>query len=288
MSKVKNWCAALAAVLLAACGGGGGYGGDNGGGGGGTPPPTTGAPTASLQASNASATSLVSTAKTSAAALAKAGGLNGVPFLGLIVSPPTGITQSGSENCANSGSIAFTYTIADQNGNITAGDRLSIVATNCSQVAGQVVNGSLAIVFTRYASASDFAWDITATNLSATYGGVTYGPYSFQAHYDLHNGVVAYTYTIDGTTVVSRPTVLYSGVNVTITSGTVRSNYGDGWVEIAYSNWQYNSETGRPTSGTITITASNGNSAVITVTDTGYNVAITVGGSTTSYVVPFS
>ena len=53
-------------------------------------------------------------------------------------------------------------------------------------------------------------------------------------------------------------------------------------------NWQYDSQTGRPTSGTITITASNGNRAVITVTETGYNVAITVDGTTTNYVVPFA
>lgn len=202
--------------------------------------------------------------------------------------PATGAAYNGSYNCPGGGSYTYSYDFASTSGTISSGDTFSANYNNCSFGSGVSANGSSLLTYTRWVSYSDYAFTQTMKDYRVTSGSYTYGPYSYTTSYDAKNGVVTYSSSINGTTVIGKPTVSTSGSTATISSGKSRSYYGNGsnWVEISYSNWSYDTTTGRPTSGTITVNGSTG-SATITVTSTGYNVAINVNGATKNYTVAF-
>lgn len=251
-----------------------------------TPPPTTGSPTTTLTASQSSAQSLADSARANADALVQAGTLNGVP-IGVLVSPPNALTSSSTQPCTAGGTFTYTFNFASNTGTLSSGDTYSASYNNCSFSTGSVISGSINVVYSRWVSATDYAFDITATGYTVTSGSFSYGPYSYSAHYDNTGGQFSYSYTVNGSTVIGQPVVAVTGTSATISSGTIRTNYGGGWVEVSISNWHYDTATGRPTSGTMTVTAANGTTATITVTNTGYTVQITVNGVTSSYSVPF-
>jgi hypothetical protein len=278
--------ALLAGAALSACGGGddgGPPGNGNGGGNTGSAPPATGAPTTAITSDQGSASALANASISGANALVQASSASGLP-LGVLVSPPTGLQSTQTTACPYGGSVTTTINMAGTGG-ITSGDTVQSTYANCAYAAGYVMNGSSQIRYDRWVSATDFAFSVTLTNFTYTYDGRTWGPYSYTGNYAYANGSYSYSYTVNGATIVGQPVVSTSGTNITVNSGTVRTTYGGGWVEWTYQGFTYDSATGRPISGTVTVTGSNGTRAVITVTSTGYTVAITVNGTTTTYTV---
>ena len=88
---------------------------------------------------------------------------------------------------------------------------------------------------------------------------------------------------------VGEPAVTRTGNTVSISSATTRSALGSGttFVEVHFNPWVFDHASGRPSSGTARVTAANGASATVTVEADGHHVAINLGGSISSYVVPF-
>ena len=281
-----------ALLALSACGGGG-----SGGGGGPASipaPPATGTPTGIISNTQTAANDLTKTSMTGINAVLNASKLNGVP-IGLLggfsgssakTTAAGVITSSNSVACGTSGTMSFTYTLNTTTG-ISAGDSATIVFTNCSFVSDYTINGTVIITFTRYVSPTDLAFAITTINLSSTSGGITSGPFNYTGSYDVNNNTIVSAYHINGITVVGQPVVTDDGTYTTIVSGLVHIDYGtSGWVEVAYNNWKIANATGKPVSGMITITAANGDSAVITASAGNYQVDITINGVVTSYNLP--
>jgi len=277
--------ALLASAALAACGGGGDGGSTGGGGGGntGTAPPATGTPTTAITSDQTSASALANASINGASALVQASSASGLP-LGVLVSAPTGLQSTSTTACPAGGSVTTTVNMAGTGG-ITSGDTIQSVYANCAYAAGYVMNGTSLIRYDRWVSATDFVFSVTLTGFTYTYDGRTWGPYSYTGNYAYANGTYNYSYTVNGSTIVGQPVVTSSGSNITVSSGTVRTTYGSGWIEWTYEGFTYDSSTGRPVSGTVTVTGSNGTRAVITVTATGYTVQITVNGTTSTYTV---
>lgn len=252
-----------------------------------TPPPSSGTPTASFSSSLSDATNLSTLVLPAANSLVQASSSSGIP-LGVFITPPNGVTTNATINCTVSGTAAETVSIANPSQGISAGDSVSLVFNNCSFVQGETVNGSATVTYTSFTSAGDFTINYVGTNLSVVLPGASYGPFSYTGTISDVNGVISWTYTVNGSTIAGTPIVTTSGTTATITSGTINLNYGTGWVTLAFSNWSYDLSTGLPNpGGTCTITGSNGNSATVTVTSTGYNVALNINGTMTSYVIPF-
>jgi hypothetical protein len=91
---------------------------------------------------------------------------------------------------------------------------------------------------------------------------------------------------LDGFRVMGTPVVALGGTAVTITSGTIRGYYGGSdWVEITFADFSYDANTGHATRGTVAIVASSGDRAAIVVTESGFSVSITVGGTTVTFTV---
>jgi hypothetical protein len=204
------------------------------------------------------------------------------------VTPPNGVTTDTTINCTVSGTATETISIANPSVGISAGDSVSIVFNNCSFEQGETINGSATVTYTSYTDANNFTLSYTGSNLSVVLSGTSYGPFSYTGTITDANGVLSWTYAVNGSTIAGSPVVTTTGTTATITSGTINVNYGSGWVTITFSNWSYDLVTGLPApGGTCTITGSDGNSATVTVTSTGYNVALDINGTTTSYVIPF-
>lgn len=252
-----------------------------------TPPPSSGTPTASFSSSTSDATNLSTIVLPAANSLVQASSSSGIP-LGVLVTPPNGVTDTTTISCTLGGTATETISIANPSAGISAGDSVALVFDNCSFEAGEVVNGSATVTYTSYTSVDNFVLSYTGTNLSVVLSGTSYGPFSYTGTITDVNGVISWTYAVDGSTIAGTPLVTTTGTTATITSGTINVNYGSGWVTITFSNWSYDLTTGLPTpGGTCTITGSDGNSATITVTSTGYNVSLDISGTTTSYVIPF-
>lgn len=279
----KTLAAWLFTSLLAACGGGGSGGSDSNGDSG---PPASGIPTITLTPSQQTANDLAADAVDGARSLFKTTAAQGLP-IGVLISAPTGTTQTSNESCTISGSAKWTVSAKNLNGNPVAGDSITIVLTNCVDVVGLVQNGTIKVVFTRFTDENNFAFTVQLVNFSYTENGVSYGPYSYLSTWDLTNGVFSYAFSVDGNTVVGLPVVQTSGNQVTIQSGDVHQNFGSGWLDWHYDNFVYDSVTGRPVSGSVTVVGSGGTSAVLTATATGYTVLIAANNSSQTYNVVY-
>lgn len=175
--------------LVAACGGGGG---------GGSPAPVVQVPGATLVALNS--TNYV-TATTEAVAptldaldapstvvgIESAGGNEGVKFA--LAQVPTlgkwfgsqtavGVIQTRTINCSTSGTISAVANDADNNGVISAGDSLTVTASNCNDGGSTTINGSIGvsvITLTGNLDSDNYnaALRLTFSNLSAASPGRT-------------------------------------------------------------------------------------------------------------------
>lgn len=274
------------ALALAACGGGGGSSPATPSTPASNAPPSTGTPTATIAASQGTASDLVSGARGAADAVTSAGVFSSVPA-GVQISAPTAVTGTETQSCTVSGTVTVSYHYASSTTN-TAGDTAHEVFNNCAMTTGTFINGSADVTITRWTSSTDYAMSLSMAGVTVTMNGTTYGPFNYSMTYNVSGGVVTMAYIINGVTVVGEPVVTQNGHIATIVSGTVHVFYGSGWVEYSFNNWTYDTTTGKPTAGTLTITGSNGNRAVITVNGSSYVIAITVNGSTTTFTISIS
>jgi hypothetical protein len=278
-----------AMLALSACGGGGSGGSAPAAT---PPPPASGMPTASITNTQTAANDLAKTGASGAATAVSASKFSTIPMEQMITSVSNAIavnqvtpgTYSRTEPCADAGtSLSYTFTLHSSTG-LSAGDGATLNFMNCTLVTGYALNGTITFSFTRYVSASDFAFSLSTSNFTSVTNGVTIGPFNSTGSYDLNNGVITTTYVTNGVTVVGQPQVTVNGTLATITSGTVHTYYGSsGWVDCTYNTWGIDNTPGKAVSGSITITAANGDKTVITAMGGNYQVDITTNGGLTSY-----
>jgi hypothetical protein len=283
-------CALTAGVP--ACGGGGG-----GSSGGGSPSPiATGLPlatppTASLAASQTSAAALAAEIQDGATQLVKvASAPSDLPGA---VGGVEETLQCSQLSPGGSGSA----TVDESNfsgGSPSAGAYVEITYNDCTLTSGSLtesINGSLEEEYVSYSSTTDFAIAIEATNLTVDISGQAEVTLNFSETLTLSNGneTVSYTAANGGSLEITSSDVVTSGNDVTITSATYvyQSAAGGGVVSAVYDNWEYDTTTGLPISGSVTVTGANGNTVVIDATSSGYTVTYTVAGVASSYTVTY-
>lgn len=290
MSTNFKWLAVACMVgSLVACGGGGGddggVAGVVGGGGALAAPPIAGAPTATLTSSQQTANELAVAANAGAAAVNVVDGFSALP-LGVQVALPTGVTTTETLSCTGGGTATLTENLANPN-SLTVGDSGNLVLSNCAEL-GYVFSGTVALSITRFVNDDDLTSSFSASNLSVSEGGTTRGPLNFTGQIDIVSGQVAYSFNVDGSTVIGIAVVSRNGNVVTISDATTRVNIdAGGFVEIRYSGWVFDLATGRPSAGSATVTAANGDTASVIVQNDGYHWTITVNGVATTYTVLF-
>lgn len=282
---------ALVSLLIAGCGGGGGDGDGNKGGPGGSSSLTiNSAPTAVFSGSQANAAALTKEIQDDVPELVGLTLTNNLPSA--INTLPGGVVTT--YECSAGG----TYTVDSNigNGGITTGSKIAISYNNCTLVVDEYTykaTGSMTITYTRYTSETDFAMSMTYSNLTTTVTrgseNYSYGPISGTYNIDYANGTYSFSYTLSngGASNISSSNIITSGNNITITSATYvyNSESSGGIIKVVFDNWSYNTTTGHPVSGSITVTGANGNTVKIDATATTYTVTYTVNGAVTAYTV---
>lgn len=288
MKKLFLWSAvALSVSVLSACGGGGG--GDVGASVAApivtAAPPVVGTPTASLTASQQTAINLSAAVNTGASAIGIVDGFGALP-LGVLLSPPTAVTTTTTVACSGGGTSAETENSANPNRG-TVGDSGSVVFSNCLE-SGRTFNGTVSLNLTRFVDNNNLTTTFSVSNFTVLQGTVMSAPSSFTGQIDLTGGAVAYSYDVNGSSVVGTAVMTRNGSTVSIANGTSRVNFAaGGFVEARYSNWVFNSATGLPDSGSATVIGAPGNTASVSVQVDGYHWLITINGFSTAYTVPF-
>jgi hypothetical protein len=280
-------------AALAACGGGG----DD------APAPQAPAPAPSpapaavveVSPSQQAADGLVAEANRSVGRVLQANAASGLPVGALITALPTGATVNGTLECSNfgtngSGTVSYTYTTSDG-----TGQPVSYVFTynNCTwSVSGITIayNGTVTWDWTRYTSATDYAVTY-AYDITYSYTGAYTSSGTIRSSATCVNtaGALSCSYNIDGARVRNNISITTSGTVTTVRSATVEldGTTSSGTLTITYDNWIYDGATGRATSGSVTVTDSRGNSAVVTATGTGYTVVVTYNGAQSTYTVAY-
>lgn len=285
----------LVSLLITGCGGGGGDG--DKGGGGGNSLTINSAPTAVLSGSQANAAALAKEIQDDVPELVGLTSTKNLPS-GINTLPGGVVTTDECSSLSGNGSGSGTYTVDSNIGNsgITTGSKIVISYNNCTFApAGYTytANGSMTITYTRYASETDFAMSMTYSNLTTTVTSgsenYSYGPINGTYNIDYTNGTYSFSYTLanGGASNISSSNISTSGNNITITSATYVYNSASsgGVIKVVFNNWRYNSTTGHPVSGSITVTGANGNTVKIDATATTYTVTYTVSGAVTAYTV---
>ena len=153
------------------------------------------------------------------------------------------------------------------------------------------VNGSGTLTYSNFTSDTDFSFTFTWTNLTFDYSSGSYnssGTLNGSESCTLDNSSVSCSYTFGNYSIGTGAVVSTSGGVTTVSSATVTTTVSgaSGTVTITYADWVYNATNGYATSGSVTITDSNGDSATITANGGGsYTVKIVIGGSSTTYTV---
>lgn len=292
--KHTTWAGRLALVAalaaLTACGGGGDDSStDTPTDGTTTPAPGTPTDLREITLSQSTADAAVATVNEGVAAVREVGAANLLPG-GLVARGlPTGATSSGTIQCSTlgssgSGSIDYTMTYDDST---FFPSSYSYVYNNCtfsSTGYSYAMSGSGSLNYSRYVSATDYVFTLVY-DLTYSYTGGGYsdsGTVSSTETCTASGDSVDCTYQV-GDSALRDVSITTSGSVTTIDNATIDGSY----VDCVYSGWSYDASNGRATSGTVTVTDGNGNTAVITATTSGYTVVITVGGSSQTYTVSF-
>jgi hypothetical protein len=290
MHKVQHFLSPIVVCAFAmatpACGGGPGPGH--------APSLATGlpldtTPTAGLPPSQTGAAALAAEIQDGAAELVKAG------------STPSDLpgTVGGVEETLQCSALSTggtgTATVDDNQAGSTpvAGSSVSITYNNCTIVEDSLtesIDGSLEEEYVSYDDATDFTLVIQTTDLTETISGEAPVTFDFSETLTVSGGqtTVSYNSTNGGSLQITASDVVVSGDDVTITTGSYvyMSAAAAGIVEAVYTNWEYDTITGLPISGTVTITGANNAMAVIQASSSGYTVTYTSStGVTTSYTV---
>lgn len=273
-----RWALLAACLALAACGGGGGSDND-----GPEEPPITDAPVV-IAASQSGAEDLVDAVNAGVDDVFKADAAGALPGGVNLVALPSAATSQGTIECSSyggTGNITYSYTINDSSYQPVS---YQYSYNNCTFNSGGYsarFNGSVSLTY-EYTSSNNFTYtQIYDLAYSYTYGSQTYET-------DLNStrvcssvsGVVSCSYQV-GDNRIRNVSVTRSGTVTTVRNATVTR----GTVTWSYSGWAFDASSGRATSGTVTVSDDNGNSATITVTSSGYRVTIVYNGSSTVYTV---
>lgn len=304
LRRVGALFAITAAVAVTACGGGGSPSPSPAAPTPSSPTPPAPTPSSSVTAitdSQTGASGLVAVVNANVETVAQADAASNAPGAvgALITDLPTGAVTTQTQQCSELGSIlggtgsgSYTYT-SDIDTNAYQVKSISVQYNNCTySFSGATLsyNGTMA-----------FTYGYTGTNISSV--NYTYDlTYAYSGAYGSDSGTLKSSSTCSvlggqydcsyniGSAAVRNVNVSRNGTKTTVTSATVKTNGSatSNNLTVTYSGWVYDSATGRATSGTVTVTDTNGRSATITVTSTGYRVVITAGGTTRTYDIAYS
>jgi len=233
-----------------------------------------------------SANGLVADVNAGVAQLQQASLVGGLlPFGAQITVLPIGAVQDIPLQYCESGSASVRLTTNDSTGQ----PQSAVMSfSNCTYGAGGFsanVNGSATATFTAWTNETNYTlqlgYDISYS-FTGPAGNET-GSYTGQQTCTIANDVENCTTTV-GSNEVSNVTVRTAGNVTTVDTGRISNSL----IDCVYSGWVFDSSTGRATSGTVTVTAPNGDRAVITATTNGYTVVITVGGTSQTFTVTFA
>lgn len=309
MNKKTIFTFVMSALLVTGCGGGGG--GSSGSSSSSSSGITTStAPTAKFSTSSQTdADTLTKEIQSGTPALVQAASMQNMP--GAISALPAGIgslpagvtysTSCASFSSTGIGSGTVSYDTNMTGSTPTAGTYVNMTFSGCSFVVNTTtftLNGSALLTYNSYTDASNFSVSISYSNydmsiVDTTYSiSESYGPLNGSFNMVASNGVYSFEIQLanGGATNLSNANVIYSGTDVTITSATYEYNSpsAGGIIRVVYNNWTYDSSTGYPVSGTITVTDASGDTVVID--DTSGTVTVTyniIGSSPMTYTVTF-
>lgn len=241
---------------------------------------------AAIALNQASANQLVADVNAGVSRLRQADALDRLPlpFGARIASLPLGAVVTQSIPCGT-GNMSFSMTVNDSTQQPESG---SISFNNCGyNVAGysSTFNGAANVTISSWTNEDNFtmrvSYDMT---YSASAAGYTDSGTVSGVQTCTFSGGDANCDADFGDDNVSNVTLTNTGSTTTVQAGRITNTE----VDCVYSNWFYDSSTGRATTGTVTVTAPNGDRAVITATSTGYTVVITVGTTTQTFTVAFA
>lgn len=274
-------------MALAACGGGG----DDSPGAAPTPvpapSPTPASRTAdvnniSIAESQSAAANAVATVNAAVADVAAAADAPASPLGALTL--PLGATLSGTINC-NSGNVNYVY---EYDAASSRPISYAFTYNNCrygTASAYSQFNGTVSLNYSSWTNSANYTltqrYDLAYQYVSPLYN--TSGTINGSTTCTSTASVVTCSYNV-GANGVTNASVSRSGTVTTVTRATVRS----GTITVTYSNWAYDSATGRATSGTVTATDGNGNSVTIEIVGNGYRVTVVKDGRTTVYTVAYN
>lgn len=232
---MKSVAIALSAITLAACGGGGGGGDAN---------PVVPTPSAALNSSNQTIAAQDS-ASTAYLPLLGAQTLTGAQTFdeGVLFniarkqrdklpiyladaksnSALTGVVQSQTYSCTYGGTVTASVSDTDNNGDVSAGDSVTVTANNCVENEG-TLTGSL--VFDMNSVTGSFGSSNYSGNLTMTFNGFNVSSSQFSAS---ANGALTLSVTASGVNSVnasvSTPSLSVSGTYAGVTRSRSLTNY---------------------------------------------------------------
>lgn len=235
-----------------------------------------------------SANQLVAAANSSTMDIATAQSVSGLPS-GLAALPLTPTASfSGDYECSalgsnGSGSISYTGTIDLADG---VPQSLDLSFDDCVYTAFRNTysyNGTESTSYSSYTSATQFtlveSWDLTlqisgAWSYERTFNG--------SASCTQDNSALSCSYDLGTSQISAGFAASQNGSVVTVSSATLTSRT----LNMVLNDWVYDATLGYATSGSITITDTNGNTCVITADGNGtYTVTDTVNAVSSSYTV---
>jgi hypothetical protein len=255
-------------ALLAACGGGGG-GGDAGGNTNGDPVTPS-----ALEDNNAVATTLAVEAQASISAARRVPDGKAASQLASFANGVAAGTVTISNGrltlaCALGGSVSADF--PSNPSAIAVGTAYSISFNNCTQVAGQVTNGTLSLTFSSLNNANNFSESATY-NITVTQAGVSTAFTGSQAC-TVVAGVATCTYS-DGARTF--------GGNFSQSGGALNGGYTWAFGTVANVNFEFSAWTA--SAGSVTVTGPNKFRAVV-VRDGANSYTVTINGGVPRKVV---
>lgn len=220
---------------------------------------------AEIAHSQSAADRLVATVNTGVAQLRQSQVLGGLlPFGAQTMVLPVGAVQTIPLAYCSTGSAGMSLTTSDSTGQPVSAQ---MSFSNCSYGFGGVsatVNGGATVTVTAWTNETNYAFRL-AYDIAYSFTGPAgneSGTYAGQQTCTVVNDVDNCTTTV-GSNEVSNVTVRTAGTVTTVDTGRINNSR----IDCVYSGWVFDAGTGRATSGSVTVTAPNGDRAVITATD---------------------
>ncbi len=249
--------------------------------------------TAAIALSQTSANQLVADVNAGVSSLRQADAVALLPFGAQTSTLPMGATIDQTIDCGSldggtgsgSGTISFTTNVNDSTGQPVS---TQFAYNNCSFGGAGFsysINGTGGLTYTNWTNETSFTFRLVYNmTYSFTNGGYSDAGTLNSVQTCIVNGDLEDCSYSFGDNQVRDVTLSTNGSVTTVSQGRISNDY----VDCLYNGWVFDSTTGRATAGTVTVTAPNGDRAVITAANNGYTVVITVGGSSNTFTVAFS